>query len=400
MMNNAQTSRAQGYSLCTDFGYVSLNKVGEQLCGDRVEVSSNEDSVIAVLADGLGSGVKANILSTLTSKILSTMLAGGMKIEDCVDTIASTLPVCKVRGIAYSTFSVVRITDNRIAELIQFDNPEIILLRRGERYAYPVSTRIISGKTVHESRFPVEENDLFIAMSDGAPFAGVGHAFNYGWTREAIMDFAEANYMPEMSAKAMAGVIAEECNRLYEGEPGDDTTLAVMRIRRRHPVNLVIGPPTTPDQDVKMMNLFFSKEGEKIVCGGTTSKIASKYLGKPLVPTLDYPDPEIPPVSQIQGVDLVTEGVVTISRVLTLAQRFLDGSDTDLNWTTRTDGASLIARELFEKATDINFFVGRAINPAHQNPDLPITFGIKIQLIDSLAKCLEKMGKRIKVSYF
>ena len=98
--------------------------------------------------------------------------------------------------------------------------------------------------------------------------------------------------------------------------------------------------------------------------------------------------------------DLVTEGVVTISRVLTLAQRFLDGSDTDLNWTTRTDGASLIARELFEKATDINFFVGRAINPAHQNPNLPITFGIKIQLIDSLAKCLEKMGKRIKVSYF
>ena len=98
--------------------------------------------------------------------------------------------------------------------------------------------------------------------------------------------------------------------------------------------------------------------------------------------------------------DLVTEGVVTISRVLTLAEHFLDGSDTDLSWLGKKDGASLIAKELFENATDINFFVGKAINPAHQNPDLPITFGIKIQLIENLCKCLEQMGKRIKVSYF
>ena len=123
-------------------------------------------------------------------------------------------------------------------------------------------------------------------------------------------------------------------------------------------------------------------------------------MGKPVVPTLDYPDPEIPPISRIAGVDLTTEGVVTISRVLALAQQFLDGSDSDVSWLGKKDGASLIAKELFENATDINFFVGKAINPAHQNPDLPITFGIKIQLIENLSKCLERMGKRIKVSYF
>ena len=387
--------------LCTDTGYVSLNKKGEQLCGDRVEIiARNDNSLTLVLADGLGSGVKANILSTLTSKILSTMIENGMPIEECVDTIVKTLPVCSVRKVAYSTFSIISVTDNEIAELIQFDNPEIIVLRGGVRYDYPMTTRQIAGKTIHESRFPVEENDVFIAMSDGATYAGVGHALNHGWQRENIIDFAEANYLPGNSAKYIAGNIVDECNRLYEGEPGDDTTVAVVRIRARHPVNLMIGPPSTKDQDIKMMNLFFAKQGEKIICGGTTATIASRYLHRELKPTLDYPDPEIPPISQLDGVDLVTEGVVTISRVLKYAEDFLNGTDLSASWSTRRDGASLIARELFEKATDINFFVGRAINPAHQNPDLPITFGIKIQLIENLAKCLEKMGKQIKVSYF
>ena len=389
-------------NLWTETGYVSLNKTGEQLCGDRVEVTGGGEAnhTTLVLADGLGSGVKANILSTLTSKILCTMISGGMPIESCVETIAETLPVCSVRKVAYSTFSIISVTDNEIAELIQFDNPEIIVLRGGVRYDYPMTTRQIAGKTIHESRFPVEENDVFIAMSDGATYAGVGHALNHGWQRENIIDFAEANYLPGNSAKYIAGTIVDECNRLYEGEPGDDTTVAVVRIRARHPVNLMIGPPSTKDQDIKMMNLFFAKQGEKIICGGTTATIASRYLHRELKPTLDYPDPEIPPISQLDGVDLVTEGVVTISRVLKYAEDFLNGTDLSASWSTRRDGASLIARELFEKATDINFFVGRAINPAHQNPDLPITFGIKIQLIENLAKCLEKMGKQIKVSYF
>ena len=389
-------------NLWTETGYVSLNKTGEQLCGDRVEVTGGGEAnhTTLVLADGLGSGVKANILSTLTSKILCTMISGGMPIESCVETIAETLPVCSVRKVAYSTFSIISVTDNEIAELIQFDNPEIIVLRGGVRYDYPMTTRQIAGKTIHESRFPVEENDVFIAMSDGATYAGVGHALNHGWQRENIIDFAEANYLPGNSAKYIAGNIVDECNRLYEGEPGDDTTVAVVRIRARHPVNLMIGPPSTKDQDIKMMNLFFAKQGEKIICGGTTATIASRYLHRELKPTLDYPDPEIPPISQLDGVDLVTEGVVTISRVLKYAEDFLNGTDLSASWSTRRDGAALIARELFEKATDINFFVGRAINPAHQNPDLPITFGIKIQLIENLAKCLEKMGKQIKVSYF
>ena len=136
------------------------------------------------------------------------------------------------------------------------------------------------------------------------------------------------------------------------------------------------------------------------MCGGTTSTIVADYLGKPLIPSIDFVDPEIPPIATIEGVDLVTEGVITINRVLAYAKDHLAENESYQKWSYQKDGASLISKMLFEEATDINFFVGRAINPAHQNPDLPINFSIKMQLVTELSDCLKKMGKRIKVSYF
>ena len=259
--------------LCTDTGYVSLNKKGEQLCGDRVEIIARSDnSLTLVLADGLGSGVKANILSTLTSKILSTMIENGMPIEECVDTIVKTLPVCSVRKVAYSTFTIIHVEDNTTATLIQFDNPNVILLRGGKHWDYPTTSRVIEGKTILESKFPLQLNDMMIAMSDGAIWAGVGQSMNFGWQRDNVVEFAERMYEDTLSAKMMAALIVDECNRLYAGEPGDDTTVAAVRVRERKPVNLMIGPPADPADVGKMMALFFAKEGRKIVCGGTTSK--------------------------------------------------------------------------------------------------------------------------------
>lgn len=388
--------------LCTDTGYVSLNKKGEQLCGDRVEIiARNDNSLTLVLADGLGSGVKANILSTLTSKILSTMIENGMPIEECVDTIVKTLPVCSVRKVAYSTFTIIHVEENTTATLIQFDNPNVILLRGGKHWDYPTTSRVIEGKTILESKFPLQLNDMMIAMSDGAIWAGVGQSMNFGWQRDNVVEFAERMYEDTLSAKMMAALIVDECNRLYAGEPDDDTTVAAVRVRERKPVNLMIGPPADPADVGKMMALFFAKEGKKIVCGGTTSKLAANYLHEDVVTSLDYgTDPNIPPTATIKGVDLVTEGVITLSRVVEYANVFLNNSDLANLWSLQTDGASRIAQYLFEYATDISFFVGRAINPAHQNPDLPITFGIKIQLVKQLSEALEKMGKRVSVSYF
>ena len=389
-------------NLCTDIGFCSVNKKGEQLCGDHIEmVEQNDNSIVFVLADGLGSGVKACILSTLTSKIISTMMANNMSIEDCVSTIASTLPVCEKRGIAYSTFTIIRITDNSEAEIIHYDNPMVVMLRNGEYYEYPTTSMEIGGKTILKSKLSLEMNDVFVTMSDGAIYAGVGKTLNFGWQRDSIVDFLVGNYDKKMSAKTVAQMLLDQCNSLYGGEPGDDTTVGAIKIRQRVPMNLLMGPPSNPADLKKMLTLFFAKEGKHIVCGGTTSKLAAEFLGKDVVPCLDYFDPEIPPIAKIDGVDLVTEGVITMTKVMKYAEDYLsDNAVYGSEWARKKDGASRIAMLLFEEATDINFYIGRAINPAHQNPNLPINFSIKMRLIEELSESLKKMGKRINVSYF
>lgn len=387
--------------LCADIGYKSINHYGEQLCGDHVDiVEQGEDSVVVVLADGLGSGVKASILSTLTSKIISTMMAQGLSLEDCVATIAATLPICSVRGVAYSTFTIVHIVNNSEAEVIQYDNPQVILLRNGKNTDYPMTEMSIGGKKIYKSVIRLEENDVFVLMSDGCPHAGMGLEYNFGWKREDIVEFMEMIADVGYTAKTLSTILVDECDKLYGGMPGDDATACVVKLRKRVPMNLLFGPPSNRDDCDRMMSLFFSKEGKHIICGGTTSSIAAKYLGKPLKASLNFEKSDVPPIAEIEGVDLVTEGVITVNKVLTYAKDYLRDNKSYEQWSFKHDGASLICQLLFEEATDINFFVGRAVNPAHQNPDLPINFNIKMNLVSELSDCLKKMGKRIKVSYF
>ncbi|MBQ8526157.1 MAG: SpoIIE family protein phosphatase [Clostridia bacterium] len=387
--------------LCVDIGCKSINHHGEQLCGDHIDVvEQNENSTVIVLADGLGSGVKASILSTLTAKIISTMMAAGLPVDECVSTIAATLPVCSVRGVAYSTFTIIHIIDNETAEIIQYDNPQVIILRDGANYDYPRTEMNIDGKKIYKSEIRLQENDIFIAMSDGCPHAGIGLSYNFGWKREDIISYMEVMAMNGLTAKNLSTMLIDECNRLYGGEPGDDASACIVKIRKREPMNILFGPPANRDDDKRMMSLFFSKEGKHIVCGGATSSVVSKYLGKPVQPSLSYEKSDIPPMAKIEGVDLVTEGVITINKVVEYAKDYLSENELYEEWYLRHNGAALICKLLFEEATDINFFVGRAINPAHQNPNLPINFNIKMNLVEELSKCLREMGKRVKVSYF
>ncbi len=388
-------------NLCADIGWKSINHDGEQLCGDHIDiVEQGENSSVIVLADGLGSGVKASILSTLTSKIISTMLAEGLQLEDCVSTIAATLPICSVRGVAYSTFTILHLIENETAEIIQYDNPNVIFLRDDELYDYPKQELNIGGKTVLKSVVKLQENDILVAMSDGCPHAGIGIAFNFGWKWEDIAAFMQSIAVAGYTAKTLATMLVDQCNKEYGYHPGDDATACVVKVRRREPMNILFGPPRNRDDCDRMMSLFFSKEGKHIVCGGTTASIAAKYLGKPVKASLNFEKSDVPPIAEIEGVDLVTEGVITINKVIEYARDALDKNELYEQWGFNRDGASRICRLLFEEATDINFYVGRAVNPAHQNPDLPITFNIKMNLVEELSTCLKKMGKRIKVSYF
>ncbi|MDD6034412.1 MAG: SpoIIE family protein phosphatase [Oscillospiraceae bacterium] len=386
-------------SFFIESGYVSLNKYGEELCGDRVETIYYDGTLTLVLADGMGSGVKANILSTLTSKIIATMMANGMSIEDCVTTIVQTLPVCSVRQIAYSTFTILQIKHNGEAYMVQFDNPLCVMIRDGKSYDYPVELKIIEDKEIYETRMTVQLDDSFVMFSDGVPHAGIGITMSLGWQQENVRRFLEENYSKDDSATTTAAKLADAAKALYMNQMGDDTTVAVMRVRQRSVVSIMLGPPSDPAEDAPVIEKFLGQEGKKIVSGGTTSKIVSKYLGTEVITCLDYIDPKIPPAGFMRGVDLVTEGVLTLGRVMEISQHVVKESNTDLEWLKGRDAASQVARLLFEEATDVNFFVGRAMNPAHQNPNLPLDLSIKLKIVEILSKNLETMGKRVRVEY-
>ncbi len=387
--------------LCAEIGCKSINHDGEQLCGDHIDiVEQSNDSTVIVLADGMGSGVKASILSTLTSKIISTMMAEGLPLEECVSTIAATLPVCSVRGVAYSTFTIMHIINSHTIELIQYDNPHIIYIRDGALYDYAKTEVNIGGKKIYKSVIRLKEDDIIIAMSDGCPHAGIGIAYNFGWKWEDIAEYMLSLSDGGFTAKTLSTQLIDEVNRLYGGKPGDDATACVIKIRKRVPMNILFGPPSDRDDCDRMMSLFFSKGGKHIICGGTTSSIAAKWLRKPLRPKLNFERSDVPPIAELEGVDLVTEGVITVNKVVEYANDYIKNNDSYEEWGYSNDGASLISRLLFEEATDINFYVGKAVNPAHQNPDLPINFNIKMNLVQELSKALKLMGKRIKVSYF
>lgn len=388
-------------NLFADIGYQNMNKYGEQLSGDHIDViEQGEDSTVIVLADGLGSGVKASILSTLTSKIISTMMAAGLSIEECVKTIADTLPICSVRGVAYSTFTLIHLVENREAEIFEYDNPHVIMLRDGKHFHLPKEVHQVGDKTIYQSRIPLQEHDLFIAMSDGCTHAGIGLDRKFGWERDDIIRYLEKLYDAEFSAKTWATILLEECNNLYQFKPGDDTTICAIRMRRHETLNVMFGPPAVHEDTQRMISMFLESEGKHIVCGGTTSSLVADYLGVEIHPNLEYADADIPPTASMEGVDLVTEGVITVNRVLEYAKNYLEDNQSYVKWGYKDDGASMICRMMFEDATDINFFIGRAINPAHQNPNLPINFSIKMQLVIELNEALKKMGKQVHVIYF
>ena len=187
----------------------SLNKIHEELCGDKVEILKTEDSDVVILADGMGSGVKANILATLTSKILRTMFQKGAPIEQGVETIARTLPICQVRQVAYSTFSILQIFHNGEAYLVEYDNPGCIFVRDGKLMDIPYTVREIEGKKIREYRFQVKLKDCFVLMSDGVIYAGVGELLNFGWTWESMADYTVKCTRDTLSAKRLAAMLAD-----------------------------------------------------------------------------------------------------------------------------------------------------------------------------------------------
>lgn len=385
-----------------DIAWKSLNKAKEELCGDTVEIIRTDDSDILVLSDGMGSGVKANILSTLTTKIMGTMLKNGASIEECVTTVAKTLPVCQTRQVAYSTFSVLQVYKNGEALLLEYDNPGGILIRNGKHENVPFTVKEIEGKIIREYHFNVRYGDYYIMMSDGVIHAGVGTRTGFGWPRSEVVEYAEKQCSKDISSSRLMSLISNRCNELYDGKPGDDTTVIAIKVTEPKTVNLFTGPPVHKEDDTKVMDDFMAMQGSRVVCGGTSANIVSRYLKKPIRASLSYFDPDIPPTGEIEGMDLVTEGVLTLNRTVQILHNYNEGQvgKAFFDMLYGMDGAARLSKLLIEECTSLNLFVGKAINETYQAAALSFDLSIRQRLVEQLMNECIKMGKTVTVKYY
>lgn len=375
-----------------EWGHCSLNKRDEELCGDSMVISKLSDSIIYVLSDGLGSGVKASILSTLTAKIASHMLKQGLHIEEVVDTVSKTLPICQVRKIAYSTFSISQIFSDGRALIFEYDTPEVFFLRNRKVLENFYDDTIISERTIRRLTLNLKIGDWLVFLSDGALNAGIGGVWSLGWGRENISKYLENHTSDLFSAQEVAEDIARAVNDLYEGRPGDDVSVGVCKVRKRRNAIVLSGPSENKENDEAIVNRFISSRGTHIICGGTTSTIVARVLGKEVRPDLRTITEDVPPMGYLEGVDLVTEGVLTLSKTYEYIKARVPLKKLEL----QVDGASTLTRQLYF-ADYIHFLIGRAINPAHQDPKLPLELALKNRIIHELADELKSLEKEVDI---
>jgi hypothetical protein len=376
--------------LFIESGGANICKHGEILCGDSLSVAPIGGGKLMVLSDGLGSGVKANILATLTTKIAVRLLERGLPLEEVVETLTDTLPECKVRKIAYSTFTLLKVLEDGSVYLAEFDNPPTFFLKRGYVSQLKYRDRVIGTRKIREARVQVQAGDWLITVSDGEIHAGIGGLLNLGWDWDKIAKFLEVQVYEDMSAQKVAQILVEQARQLYEGRPGDDTTAGVLKIRPKRFATFMIGPPVKREEDDAVVKRFMEAPGRKIVSGGTTAGILGKMMGKDVVVDLSTMTNKIPPIGKLEGIDLVTEGVHTVNHALEILERVPDID----SLVGKRDGSNRLAWE-FLHADRIHIFLGQAINPAHLNPNLPQEMGFKSRSVQAIANLLKDRGKEV-----
>lgn len=382
--------------LAAEVALSHVSKHHEELCGDAAQVVRTPSETTIILSDGLGSGVKANIMATLTTQIASGLLKRKVSIEHVISTIADTLPTCKVRGLAYSTLSILQILDDGSASLFEYDAPPALLFRGDKLTPIERQQRQICGRQVTEARFYLQEGDVMLMVTDGVIHAGVGASFDLGLGEDGLLHFLGAPCSTWETAELLADFIIDLAKACYKSEPGDDCSAVAIRIRQPQTVRVMTGPPLDPQYDTEMVKALLSTPGAKrVVCGGTTAQIVSRILGEEIETSLEYIDPRVPPTAVLPRIDLTTEGVLTLNRCYELLRSATEGEDLPRS----QDGATLLARILWN-AEEIVFLVGRSFNQAHANLEELMQLAPRQHIIAKLARLLEKRGIRTEIAYY
>lgn len=368
-------------------------KKGEDICGDSYKVFRTPDSTVIVLSDGLGSGVKANVLSTLTVEIVGGLVSGNLSTHEAVETLIATLPVCKWRGIAYSTFSILRIYDAGQATLVEYDSPVSLRLKNGTKVSPMSGSEVeILGKSIRESHFRMSPGDVFLQMSDGIIHAGVGTSLRMGWQEEGVQSYLSHVAPPaEGNPTALADNIIKQAQDLWMSEPGDDGTVIATKYRKARNAIVITGPAGNRQDTPRMINDFLANSGRKVVCGGTTSHLVAEKLGTDVDIDFRYLDSGLPPTAKIKGMDLVTEGMLTLNRVVDYMKRGVPDCE---------DNAATQLLDELRASDGVSFMVGTARNSAHQNADFPADLLLRRTVVEALAALLRREGKLVEVRYY
>ncbi|MCC6614235.1 MAG: SpoIIE family protein phosphatase [Anaerolineae bacterium] len=379
-----------------DIWYDSLNKSGEELCGDKVKVLKTEHKTIVVLSDGLGSGVKANILATLTAEIIVTMLRADVPLKEVVSTVIGTLPVCKVREIAYATFTAIEIDhETNSFKIFNFDNPPTFHFRNGRHVELNRTSEIILGKQISTAEGQLERGDLLGVVSDGILHAGMGNLWNFGWEWENVAAHMEQLLRSSSRAKPIVQGLVSKTQSLYGQQVGDDATFVGIYARERHSLMVFTGPPLDRMTDEYQAQRLLDFEGRKVVCGGTTGTILESYLGEVIDVDLSTLRDDVPPIGRLSEIDLLTEGIITMSHALDYMR---ECAGEEFRLPRDRNGATLLAQELL-RADSVFFLVGQQINEFYQNPLLPRNLSIRKNLVLEISQFLREHNKEVRIEF-
>lgn len=370
-----------------EWGTHQLKKHGEELCGDSVAVLRHAEWVTLALSDGLGSGVKANISATLTTRIAMHLLENDLPLSEVVETLSETLPVCRVRKLAYSTFAIAQFFRDGRARVVAFDSPPVICLRQRKLTPPACEERVIGGKRIQQCLLELQPGDWVVFVSDGVLNAGIGGRYPLGWGWDQTAQYLERHTHPGLSAQDLADRLAECVSELYASAPGDDVSIIVVKVRHKLVATILTGPPAQRAVDEATIDRFLKRPGLHAACGGTTAKMLARHLGQPLDVDLSTMKPDVPPLARMEHVDLVTEGILTLTR----ANELLQSGAGRRTVRFHNDGASALVRLLLD-VDHVHFIVGLAANPAHQNPNLPAQLGIKLAVVREIAEELRRRG--------
>ncbi|MCS7175309.1 SpoIIE family protein phosphatase [Pseudothermotoga sp.] len=371
--------------------YAKKSKPGEEICGDSICVKRSSSKVVACVSDGLGSGVKASILSTLTTKMAATMLFRNIPFDEVFSSILKTLPVCRVRGISYANLCCV-VYDAVINEctVVEYEFPVVLCLRNGQFVELEKEEKTIEGRKVSFSKFQPVEEDLLFVMTDGVSQAGMGTPhFPLGFGLKNILKEIESLLKYKLPPSDIVNHLVKLAEHLDRETRGDDALAMVAQFRPLYVLNIFVGPPEDRSKDEILVKRFMSMPGKKVICGGTTAQIFERILGKKVQIDLDTISPYSPPIGKLEGFELVTEGIVTLTQVF----RYLEGQQKELGLAAQT------LLKLMLEADEINFTVGRAINPAHQNPLFSHDVSLKFRLVHDVARILKDLGKIVNIDY-